>query len=704
MQGCGVQTHTDGPQWRTLRERGDMGRSHWKKRALPIAGAILVMIVACSGAKVRAADDAAGLAYFESKIRPVLVERCYECHSSGAKKLRGGLRLDTRDGIRAGGDSGPAVVPGNLDESLVFQAISGAQGVDRMPPKGVLPAGVIADFREWIKMGAPDPRDRKAGGLAAGQTDWWSLKPLLRPTVPRVGVVKTGWPSNPIDAFILAKLTEKGLAPSPVADRRTLIRRLSFDLLGLPPEPEEVDAFESDRSADAYERLVERLLSSPHYGERSARYWMDLVHFAETHGHDQDRIRPNAWPYRDYLIHSFNRDKPYGRFVAEQVAADALFPDEPELVVALGMLAAGPWDEGSLRDIRDDSIDRQIGHYMDRDDMVSTVMSTFVSSTAGCARCHDHKFDPISQDDYYSLQAVFAGVDKAERPYDTDAAVSRLRRSLGEQLEAAKKSNADGAGWISAMLGALPPQRLVFAGASEFAPDAGHRPPGGPRAVSVLRRGDIHFPVKPASPGTLGCLKELPSRFTVPQGADESARRACLARWIIDPRNSLSWRSIVNRAWQHHFGRGLVATPNDFGRMGAIPSHPELLDWLATTFRDSGGSLKGLDRLIVTSATYRQSAASEASFAAADADNQWLWRQNRRRLDAESTHDAILKLAGRLDTAMGGPSVQQFTLSPGVHVTPVVDYTKYDWNSVGSCRRGVSVCVQNAAGPVLRCA
>ena len=542
-------------------------------------------------------------------------------------------------------------------------------------------------------MGAPDPRDRKAAVATpdgqASQSDWWSLKPLLRPAVPRVGVVKTGWAANAIDAFILAKLGEKGLAPSPEADRRTLIRRLSFDLLGLPPEPEEVDAFENDRSADAYERLVERLLASPNYGERWARSWMDLVHFAETHGHDQDRIRPNAWPYRDYLIHSFNRDKPYGRFVAEQVAADALFPDEPELVVALGMLAAGPWDESSLRDIRDDSIDRQIGHYMDRDDMVSTVMSTFVSSTAGCARCHDHKFDPISQDDYYSLQAVFAGVDKAERPYDTDASVSRLRRSLGEQLEAAKKSNADGAGWISAMLGALPPQQLVFAGASEFAPDAGHKPPGGPRAVSVLRRGDIHFPVKAAVPGTLGCLKELPSRFTVAQTADESVRRACLARWIIDPRNSLSWRSIVNRAWQRHFGRGLVATPNDFGRMGALPSHPELLDWLATTFRDAGGSLKELDRLIVTSATYRQSAANEASFAAKDADNQWLWRQNRRRLDAESTHDAILKLAGRLDTAMGGPSVQQFALSPGVHVTPVVDYTKYDWDSVGSCRRAV---------------
>jgi Protein of unknown function (DUF1553)/Protein of unknown function (DUF1549)/Planctomycete cytochrome C len=670
-----------------------MERSYRKRGAAWIARAISVALVACMPIPARAADDAAGVAFFENRIRPVLVERCFECHSNQAKKLRGGLRLDTGEGILAGGDGGPAVVPGNVDESLLFQAITAAKGVEPMPPKGRLPANVVADFRQWIKMGAPDPRGGKTtaatAGTSAGGQDWWALEPLKRPAVPRVGSAALGWPASAIDAFVLAKLQEKGLAPSPLANRRTLIRRLSFDLVGLPPEPEEVEEFENDRSADAYERLVDRLLGSAHYGERWARYWMDLVHFAETHGHDQDRIRPNAWPYRDYLIRSFNRDTPYSRFVAEQVAADALFPDEPGLVVALGMLAAGPWDESSLRDIRDDSIDRQIGHYIDRDDMVSTVMSTFVSATVHCARCHDHKFDPISQDDYYSLQATFAGVDKAERGFDTDPALDHLRRSLSSAFKGAGQENTARAGWLAAMLAALPPQGLVFAAASEFAPDAGHKPPGAPRGVSVLRRGDIHFPVKPASPGALGCLSELEPRFKLEKTADESARRACLARWIIDRRNPLTWRSIVNRAWQHHFGRGLVSTPNDFGRMGALPSHQELLDWLATTFQESGGSLKQLDRLIVTSASYRQSAASEPGFAAKDSDNQWLWRQNRRRLDAESIHDAILKLAGRLDTAMGGPSVQQFTLSPGVHVTPVVDYTRYDWNSPGSCRRAV---------------
>jgi Protein of unknown function (DUF1553)/Protein of unknown function (DUF1549)/Planctomycete cytochrome C len=670
-----------------------MERSYGKRRAAWIVAAVSVALVAWVPDPARGVDDAAGIAFFESKIRPVLVDRCFECHSSQSKKLRGGLRLDTREGTRSGGDTGPAIVPGKLDESLLFQAITAAKGVEPMPPKGRLPAKVVADFSQWIKMGAPDPRDGNSIAAAAAKpaapSDWWAIKPLSRQPVPLVSEPPLGWPANPTDAFVLATLREKGFSPAPEAGRRTLIRRLSFDLVGLPPEPAEIEAFENDHSLDAYERLVDRLLSSAHYGERWARRWMDLVHFAETHGHDQDRIRPHAWPYRDYLIRSFNRDTPYPRFVAEQVAADALFPDEPELVVALGMLAAGPWDESSLRDIRADSIDRQIGHYIDRDDMVTTVMSTFVSATVHCARCHDHKFDPISQDDYYSLQAVFAGVDKAERGYDADKAVDRLRQSLKAESKADEKDNPRRATWIKAELAALPPQSLIFAAASDFLPDAGHTPPGGARGVSVLRRGDIYFPMKTASPGALGCLPGLEARFNLEPNADESARRARLARWLIDPRNPLTWRSIVNRAWQHHFGRGLVSTPNDFGRMGALPSHPELLDWLAIAFQESGGSIKQLDRLIVTSAAYRQCSSGDSSFAARDADNQWLWRQNRRRLDSESVHDAILSLAGRLDETMGGRSVQHFTLSPGVHVTPVVDYTTYAWDSPGSCRRSV---------------
>ena len=371
------------------------------------------------------------------------------------------------------------------------------------------------------------------------------------------------------------------------------------------------------------------------------------------------------------------------------MAADALFPDEPRLAVAQGMLAAGPWDESSLRDIRDDSIDRLIGHYIDRDDMVTTVMSTFASATVHCARCHDHKFDPISQEDYYCLQAVFAGVDKAERGYDPDPAIDRMRRQLKQEIRTTEPRDPKLAAWLKVEVAALPPQALVFAAASDFLPDNSHVPPGKPRPVHMLKRGDIQQPGKTALPGTLSCVDGLPARFSIQPGDDESARRAALARWITNSTNSLTWRSIANRVWHWHFGRGLVATPSDFGRMGSMPSHPELLDWLATRFIESGGSLKALHRLIVTSAVYRQSVRHDPSFAAIDGDNQWLWRQNRRRLDAESIHDAILVVSGQLETTMRGPSVRQFALRPGVHVTPIVNYGQYDWASPGSCRRSV---------------
>src|SRR2546429_777209 len=257
----------------------------------------------------------------------------------------------------------------------------------------------------------------------------WACRPLGRPPAPASRFTRDGSP-NPIDAFIDAKLAQHKLSPSPEADQRSLLRRVSFDLIGLPPTPEEMRAFLEDSSPDAYEQAVDRLLASPRYGERWARHWMDAAHFAETHGHDQDRIRTNAWPYRDYLIASFNTDKPYRRFVQEQVAGDVLFPDDPQAVVALGFIAAGPWDESSLRDIREDTIDRQIGRYLDRDDMVTTVMQTFTSTTVQCARCHNHKFDPIPQRDYYALQAVFAGVDRANRVYDADPGVHRRRQAL----------------------------------------------------------------------------------------------------------------------------------------------------------------------------------------------------------------------------------------------------------------------------------
>ncbi len=763
-----------------------------------------------------------------------------------------------------------------------------------------------------------------AGGLSvlAAAEPHWSYVPLRPVTPPEVGVTVR----NPVDAFILARLDASGLSPAEEADRATLLRRVSFDLVGLPPTPQELRTFVADPAPDAYERAVDRLLASPRYGERWARHWMDAVHFAETHGHDQDRIRTNAWPYRDYLVRSLNADQPYARFIQEQVAGDALFPGNPEATVALGFIAAGPWDESSLRDIREDTLDRQIGRYLDRDDMVSTVMNVVTSTTVQCARCHDHKFDPVSQADYFALQAVFAGIERANRVFDREPAVHSRRQEIrgrqrrierddpsfllaadstrkvaewergqGErridwrvvepqtfvsvgnatlarqpdqsllttgtrperdtytitalspqplitavrlevlpdeslpqrgpgradngnlhlsefQLQVFEpgattarevklvhpSANFDQADWTirhaldgneksawgihpqtgvahqaafelkeplhlpagatlvfilkqlhggSHLIGrfrlavtdaatpvrilpndvarwlalpaaerdepqrlrlarhalgqevelemeALPPPSFVYAAASDFEPDGGLLPPPGPREIQVLRRGEITKPMGPASPGALTCLGELPARFALANPAEEGQRRAALAAWLTAPENPLTWRSVVNRVWHHHFGRGLVDTPNDFGRMGGTPSHPELLDWLALWFRDEAkGSFKQLHRLLVTSATYRQAVHPAPSTRAVaketDPENRLLSRMNRTRLDAECVRDAVLQASQRLDHRMGGPSDQQFDLQPGIHVTPRVDYRKFDVDSVEGGRRSI---------------
>jgi hypothetical protein len=539
-------------------------------------------------------------------------------------------------------------------------------------------------------------------GQAADEETWWSLRQPTRPKVPEGRAGQGVWCRTPVDRFILAKLREKGLSPSPEADKRTLLRRVTFDLTGLPPTPEEIDAFLQDSSPNAYEKVVDRLLSSPHYGERWARHWMDIAHYAETHGHDQDRPRPNAWPYRDYLIRSFNFDKPYARFVREQIAGDVLWPDDADAIYAMGFLATGPWDESSLRDIRDDTIDRQIARYIDRDDMVTTAMSTFISSTVHCARCHDHKFDPISQQDYYALQAVFAGVDKADHEFETDAAVAQQRKQVTEAK--ARIAPIRNAAWMnpaaeSLLLAAesavqrrsdtLPPIKVVYAATSDFKPDGSFRPSGKPREVRMLKRGDINKPGPEARPGALACVPGLAARFRLADAGNEGSRRVALADWITNPKNPLTWRSIVNRVWHYHFGKGIVDTANDFGRMGAKPTHPELLDWLAVSFQEHGGSLKWLHRLIVTSAVFRQSSHHDSHFGEMDGENRYLWRMNRTRLDAEEVRDAVLLAAGRLDRTMGGPSVKQFNMSPGIHVTPVVDYAGFDVDRPENYRRSV---------------
>jgi hypothetical protein len=803
----------------------------------------------------------------------------------------------------------------------------------------------------WLPLAAFGATANPATTNDSDRSDWWSLKPLVRPTVPASTLQRFNASTNPIDALVLARLDGEGLRPSPEADRRTLIRRLTFDLIGLPPTPEEIESFLADTDPQAYEKLVDRLLASPRHGERWARHWLDVVHFGETHGYDKDKPRPNAWPYRDYVIRAFNEDKPYARFVQEQVAGDALFPGTRDGIEALGFIAAGPWDLIGHEEVPESKIDGKIARHLDRDDMVANTIQTFNSLTVQCAQCHNHKFDPIPQEDYYSLQAVFAALDRTDRKYDTDPAVAKkraaleaeqakllsrrmeldehiavragktlteLEKKIGAAEKSAKKGDAfgyhstiektqDAAKWVQVDLGrpvaldrvvlhpckddfnnigegfgfpsrfkievsgdadfnsavelvagrtdadfqnpgiapqsfdaggraarfvrvtatklALRQNDYIFAlaeldaitdggtnaalGASVTALDSIEAPPrwrksnltdgwypgvraaesaelvvfraqrtellaqatlpdersilestakflsslkeqksnlppqsvayvgavhtgsgsfvgtgatgGTPRPIHVLNRGNVQTPGREVGPGALSCVAGLPSRFALAASHSEGDRRAALAHWLTSTNNPLTWRSIVNRVWQYHFGRGLVETPNDFGRMGSRPSHPELLDWLACELRDGGQSLKALHRLIVTSATYRQASStpptadgesgkagkqesghrplsrypaislSEPSarrIRELDPDNRLLWRQHRRKLEAEAVRDTVLFVSGKLDLRMGGPSFRDFVIDKPEH-SPHYEYHLHDPEDPKSHRRSI---------------
>ncbi|MBL9123520.1 MAG: DUF1549 domain-containing protein, partial [Planctomycetaceae bacterium] len=403
-------------------------------RASPLTGLRIAAagLAALALLSAQAAEPVTEARDFIREIAPILQARCLECH--GAELQESDFRLDRGPSALQGGASGKAIVPGQSGASSLIERVRSNDPDRRMPPEGErLSVEQVAALRSWIDQGAHWPADYEIGADRL-LGDHWSLRPLERPAVPDV----PGAPDlvHPIDRFVRAKLGDHGLEPSPEADPLTLLRRVTVDLTGLQPTPAEVAAFLADTSPEAYAHLVDRLLASPRYGERWARHWMDVVHFAETHGNDQDRPRPNAWPYRDYLIRSFNEDKPYPRFVAEQVAGDVLFPDDPQATVALGFLAAGSWDESSLMCIVDDTVDKKLAQVLDRDDMITNCMSTFTSTTVHCARCHNHKFDPISQTEYYRLQAVFAGVDRADRPYDPDPVVHARRRALLERRRA----------------------------------------------------------------------------------------------------------------------------------------------------------------------------------------------------------------------------------------------------------------------------
>jgi hypothetical protein len=528
-----------------------------------------------------------------------------------------------------------------------------------MPKQGApLTPEETADIRRWIDQGAIWPvgvelADAKKGSRVG--PNWWSLRKLERPGIPPVN--SSNWVRNPIDVFVLAGLKTKRLHPQRPADKRTLIRRVTYDLIGLPPSPEEINSFLNDNRKDAYERLVERLLASPHYGERWARHWLDVVHYGDTHGYDKDKRREHAWPYRDYVIRSFNADKPYGRFVKEQIAGDIFFPEDPSAIIATGFLAAGPWDFVGHTELAEGTVEKEKTRLLDRDDMVGNTITSFMSLTIHCARCHDHKFDPIPKREYYRLQAVFAGIDRGDRPVSI-------------------KGGKDVA------YGVLPHAA---------------------RPIFDLNRGDVQQKGDEVTPGALTCVAGPSSEFGPFDPRDEGSRRAKLAEWITNTANGLTWRSIVNRIWHYHFGRGIVDTPNDFGWNGSRPTHPELLDWLAVEFRERGESIKSLHRLIVLSATYRQSSEDDPDLAKIDSENSFVWRMNRRRLEAESIRDSLLAISGTLNRKMGGPGFEGFRFKDD-H-SPVYDYGALERIGDPAClRRTVyGFTVRSVPNPFLDC-
>ncbi len=593
--------------------------------------------------------QADGVAFFETSIRPLLIESCYSCHSEQAKKKKGGLHLDTRAGWQAGGDTGPAIVPGDVDKSLLIKGVRYTDDTLEMPPKGKMPPEKIALLEKWVKMGAPDPR---TGAPVA------EIKPAP-PTGPHWAFLPLAKPKHgSIDEFVIEALKAKGLSPSPPAAKDRLVRRVSLDLTGIPPTADEVKAFLA-HGALSYDRLVDRLLASPRFGERWARHWLDIARFAESYGFEQDDDRPHAYHYRDFVIRAFNEDLPFDRFVSWQIAGDVLAPRTPVAMAATGFLAAGAFPT-QLTEAEFES-----ARYDELDDMVATVGTSFLGLTTGCARCHDHKFDPIAQRDYYRMAATFTRTVRAHVDLDLGKDAHRQSMRIFDAEHALlvvdrDKHKRDDKQWKKAdkkvqdhLKEAPGPGRSTVLVATEGRKPVFHRADerGFPHFYPVtylLRRGDVRQKTDVMEPGVLPVLGAI----------SEGPPRAALAHWLVDEKNGagrLLARVIVNRLWQHHFGRGLVATPNDFGRQGTPPTHPELLDFLAGELIRGGWRLKPIHRLILTSATYRQSAQPRDDARKADPDNRLWWRWEPRRLEAESIRDAMLAVSGLLDGRMYGP-------------------------------------------------
>jgi mono/diheme cytochrome c family protein len=612
-------------------------------RRLPRQGflsACWVALVAAAGAQAappvpadHAARMAQGRELFARHVRPLLAEHCVKCH--GGDKTRSGLDLTTREALLKGGDNGPVVVPTNARASRLYK-LAAHLDEPHMPPKGAkLSAEQLGRLAAWIDLGAPYDRPLVERAGPAGKkpmtvTDedrrFWSFRPLAHPTPP--AVKDAAWCRTPLDRFILHKLEEKGLTPTHEAERRKLIRRAYFDLIGLPPRPEEVEAFVHDPSPRAYEALLDRLLASPHFGERWARHWLDLARFAESHGFEHDYDRPTAYPYRDFVIKALNQDLPYDNFVQWQIAGDELAPDDPLALTATGFLAAGVHST----QITISQVEKE--RYDELDDIVRTTGTAFLGLTVGCARCHDHKYDPIPTRDYYRLLSTFTTTVRTEVEVSVE----------GKKVKALICSEG------------LKPVRLHSQGADFL------------KETHFLKRGDPNQKDGVATQAFLQVLTRAAEgekhwQVPPPPGWRTSYRRRALARWLTDVDQGaghLLARVIVNRLWQHHMGRGLVGTPSDFGLQGERPTHPELLDWLARQLLANGWRLKPIHKLIMTSAAYRQGTAFDANKSRLDSDNRLYWRRAPRRLEAEVIRDALLAVSGTLDERPFGPG----TLDP----------------------------------------
>ncbi|HWB96540.1 MAG TPA: PSD1 and planctomycete cytochrome C domain-containing protein [Bryobacteraceae bacterium] len=628
---------------------------------------------------------------FDQRIRPVLEKKCAACHSGGSPSA--GLNMATFDSLLTGGKHGAAIVPGDSKDSLLLQYVRGERG-PKMPMGGALDTATIDGLAKSIDQ-------MKAAPASPKKADPYLTWLLHRPSKPAIPAVRdAAWVKNPIDAFILAKLEAKGLQPAPPASKRVWLRRVYFDLIGLPPTPADIDAFQSDNSDNAYEKVVDKLLADPRYGERWGRHWLDLARFAESDGFAIDGERPTAWRYRDYVIRAFNQDKHFDTFVKEQIAGDEMQEGErSEHLVALGFLRMGTWeaDANFKTQLRQDVLNELTG----------TIGQVFLGLTVGCARCHDHKYDPIPQRDFYRLQAFFAPMRvedraapflEAEHPKlmrakmrsyedqsdEANDALKKIEDRLKEKFAALKKSKPDdkkGGDFMKTLKDAKDATftaaerqewnqakdraRKVTEMVARYRPVAYSVsdvvPPQVPAVADtyVLGGGELANKGEKVEPGFPQAIGGSRDAAKIPFAGGSSGRRTALAEWIASADNPLTARVIVNRLWQHHFGEGIVRTPSDFGINGERPTHPELLDWLATQLVEKQWSLKAMHRLMLTSNAYRQSTENPQyqEYAEADPKNQLLWRMNWLRLEGEAVRDSVLAASGHLQAADGGPGV-----------------------------------------------